>query len=280
MSRSKDVTIASSSITNASVALSTRAKTILLVAFVLLSVFGAVVYWWFFGLYRFAGYFGVAKAPSQWVGLPRKDDALLWADICSNSLKLHSLEVADPTTGGLITPNNCRLITRSPWVVDRNHSWPFGHGVLNVLMFSRARGYVRRHGLGVFGYDDTTVPLSLVGRKLYVRYQVKGLADGSSLHFWIQGGDDETRYANYVHRSSLPVDSDGVHGYVIDIGDASQFNCLGATFRKAKMYGCNQSAAEVLRDINVDFGFIRMVRSGPEQGRTGAEFAVLQMTIR
>jgi len=257
-----------------------RTRPIFYAALLLISLIGAIGYWWFFGWYRFANISVEDSLALASTDFSQPVDALLRAGGCENSLRLHSLELEGHPTGELIVADNCRLVTRSPWMVDENHAWPFGYGVLNVLMFVRSRSYVQQHGLSDFKYDNTAVPLSFIGRELYARYEVKGFDDGSSLHFWVQGSGNGKRLTNHFHGVPLVAGAEGIHESVIDIGDASQYRCLGATARKAKMYGRDQSADEVLRDVNVDFGYVRLVNSGIKEGRPGAEFVILGMTIR
>lgn len=195
---------------------------------------------------------------------------------CINGLNFYTLEAA--TRQGLINrfeDGTCALITASPWLEDRNHAWPFGRGVINVLFATYVKGY----GHFEYGFDDDVQKMSFENRKLLLKYSTKGLADGSSVHFWFQTKGRFGRVTNYYHTEAIPVVDGKLMTVEIDISDPRKYRCLGSVYRRVLTYGCDISPAEALKHVTVDYGLIRSVGPADPRGQPNAEFVLREFKI-
>jgi hypothetical protein len=253
----------------------------------IICIFGLIflmLYLYYFGLYRFS-----IVLPQQEVRLSaaiehrymtHKSIVLDTFDKegkCSNSINFYTLEAARHGVIQNFEKETCGLKTTSPWFIDLNHAWPFGRGVVNVLFASYVKGY---HGHFKYGFDNSSSKLSFEDRKLLIQYSTSGLNDGSSINFWFQTQGDYGRINNYIHVDAVPIIDSDLLEHEIDISNSSKYICIGSIYRRAPTYGCDLSPHQALKDVRINFGFIRMTKSADPQGRPNAEFVLHKFEIR
>jgi hypothetical protein len=256
----------------------------------LLSLLVLAFYIVFFGWYRLS-LFELTAVPASMADAPKNSRPLVLLSAhslghlqvgersgagCINSLNFYTIEAARRQQ--LISrfeKDTCALITSSPWFEDRNHAWPFGRGVINVLFATYVKGY----GHFKYGFNDDVEKMSFENRKLLLKYSTKGLADGSSVHFWFQTKGSLGRTTNYYHTDAIPVVDDKLTTIEIDISNHRKYKCLGSIYRRVLTYGCDISPAEALKHVTVDYGLIRSVGTAYPRGQPNAEFVLHDFKI-
>jgi len=245
-----------------------------------------ILYFYYFGLYRFS-----IVLPQQAVRLSaalehrhmaHKSIVLDTFDKegkCSNSMNFYTLEAARHGVIQNFEKETCGLKTASPWFIDYNHAWPFGRGVINVLFATYVKEYDGRFKYK-YGFDNSSSRLSFEDRKLFMQYSTSGLNDGSSINFWFQTQGAYGRVNNYIHVDAVPIIDSQLLEHKIDISNSNKYICIGSIYRRARTYGCDVSPHQALKDVRINFGFIRMTKSADPQGRPNAEFVLHKFEIR
>jgi hypothetical protein len=124
--------------------------------------------------------------------------------------------------------------------IDENHKFP-GIGKINVLAWTDAN------------------ELNLKNSKIHFEY--KSSLPNSRLHFWFQVKRKNKRIANFM--STLPIFEfstfrNGYYLVNIPIGQVD-FKCMGTSFLKRRVYGCDISLEEALMNVNVNFGLVNLL---------------------
>ena len=204
-------------------------------------------------------------------------------DPCLNNLNLHSLEQRSfGKTRRKVILHTCSLVTSAPWFEDGNHEWP-GIGLVNVLFAGWTKSYVQENKLdNLLGGWASDNDVNLATKKLKVTYVTRGLDDGSSVHFWFQGKASYGRVYNYMHVTPLP-NSEIPATFTLDLSVPSDYQCLGSVLkpRKLLLYGCDIPSDIAMRNVNIDFGFLRIVgKSAYPSGKAGSSFEILGLEIK
>lgn len=138
----------------------------------------------------------------------------------------------------LFKNNNFEILGKSP--IDLNHKFP-GTGKINVLAWTDAK--------------------ELNFKNYQIHFEYKSSLPNTSLHFWFQVKRKNKRITNFM--SSLPISEFSTHQngfyYVnIPIGQVD-FKCMGTSFLKRRVYGCDTSLEEALGNVNVNYGIINLL---------------------
>ena len=237
----------------------------------------------FFGPFRVFPFLGITLSSLLPLDKSRSSNQQILLDPCLNNLGLRSLE-----SRGLVVPrlkasrDTCSLVTSAPWLEDKNHAWP-GIGTVNVLYAGWVRSYVQdKQAYSLIGGWAINNDLNLANKKLELRYLSRGLDDGSSVHFWFQGRMPYGRVFNYIHVTPLPT-SEVPTAFALDLSQPGKYRCLGSAFkrRQLKVYGCDVPSDVALRNVNMDFGFLRIVgNSAYPSGVPGSSFEILSLQIK
>lgn len=134
--------------------------------------------------------------------------------------------------------NNIEILGKLP--IDRNHEFP-GIGKINVLAWADAND------------------LNFINSRIHFEY--KSSLPNTSMYFWFQVKRENKRFANFM--SALPISEfstyqNGFYYVNIPIGQID-FKCMGTSFLKRRVYGCDISLEEALGNVNVDFGIINLL---------------------
>lgn len=234
------------------------------------------------GPFRFFSFPGIFPSSFHSVDRSKLSNQRIVLNPCLNNLNLHSLERRSfGKSRRKVLFNTCSLVTSAPWFEDGNHEWP-GIGSVNVVFAGWIRSYVQENKIekliGGWAADEY---VNLSNKKLKVTYKTRGLEDGSSIHFWFQGKMSYGRVYNYMHATPLP-NSEVPATVTLDLSRPEDYQCLGAVFklRQLLLYGCDIPPDIAMRNVNHDFGFLRVTgNSAYPSGMPGSSFELLGLKI-
>lgn len=134
--------------------------------------------------------------------------------------------------------NQFNIYGRMP--IDKNHIFP-GIGKINVV-----------------AWIDIN-ELNLHNSILQLEFQTND--SNLNLHFWFQVKRENKRIANFMTVEPISKYSIFRNGfYVVKLPiNQVQFKCMGTSFLKRRVYGCDISINEALDNVNLDFGLINLI---------------------
>jgi hypothetical protein len=137
-----------------------------------------------------------------------------------------------------LNDNQFNIYGRMP--IDKNHIFP-GIGKINVV------AWIDIHELNL--------------HNSILQFELQANDSSLNLHFWFQVKRENKRIANFMTVEPISKYSVFRNGfYVVNLPiNQVQFKCMGTSFLKRRVYGCDIPLEEALSNVNVDFGFINLL---------------------